>query len=327
MRTTALAPRRALIPVLAALSLAAVPGAAQAAEAPGVSATSATKLTQTSARLTGKVNPRDVETTYVFQYGPTTAYGTTTAPVAVGGGTAPRTAVADIGGLAPATRYHFRLVARSGAGTTNSVDRTFTTKKQPLGLSLTAAPNPVPFGGATSINGVLTGTDNAGQQVQLLQNAFPFTAGFAPVPGLNAQVISSTGTFVFPIPSLTTTTQYSVTVADRPNVTSPILTVAPTVTVSADVSTRRVKRGRSIRFAGSVTPRRDGAQVAIQKRNADGVFVTVSGTLTKAFTDTKSRFAKRVKVSRGGTYRVFVGLDSGDVANGVSRTFRIRSFR
>lgn len=319
--------RRALLPALAALGLAAVPGAAQAAQAPGVSATSATKITQTTARLTGKVNPRDVQTTYVFQYGPTTAYGTTTAPVAVGGGTANKAAAADVGGLAPASKYHFRLVARSGAGTTSSADRTFTTDKQPLGLTLEATPNPVPYGAATAINGVLSGTDNAGKQVSLLQNQFPFTAGFAPVAGLNAQVISETGTFSFPIPALTITSQYMVTVADRPNVTSPILTVAPTVTVNADVSTRSVKRGRSIRFAGSITPRRDGARFAIQKLNSEGAYVTVGGGITRAYTDTKSKFAKRVKVSRGGTYRVFVGLDDGDVANGVSRTFKVRSHR
>jgi hypothetical protein len=35
----------------------------------------------------------------------------------------------------------------------------------------------------------------------------------------------------------------------------------------------------------------------------------------------------RVEVPRGGSYRVFVGTNSGDVANNVGRTVKIRSFR
>ncbi len=284
----------------------------------------ATKVTQSSATLRAAVNPRDVETTAFFEYGPTRAYGTATPPVALGKGTSARALTADVAGLAPATRYHFRVVARSGAGISRGADRTFTTQKQPLGLSLAATPNPVPFGSSTTVGGVLSGTDNAGKQVVLQQNAFPFTAGFA--DAANPQVTNSTGAFAFPILSLTTTTQFRARVVGR-NVASPIVTALVSVTVGTKVSRTRVKRGRKVNFNGTITPVRDGANVAIQKLNSKGAWVTIGGTIAKRFQSTRSRYSVSITIRRGGSYRVFVGTNSGDISNNVGRTVKLRSFR
>jgi len=313
----------ALLPAaLLILSLGAPP-AAVAASAPGVSTGSAIKVTQSTATVSGAVNPRDVQTTYLFQYGPTKAYGAATPATAVGKGTVAKSVSASLTGLAPATIYHYRIVATSGAGSSRGGDRTFKTLKQPLGLALAATPNPVPFGGSTTLAGTLSGTDNANRQVVLQQNPFPFTAGFAPAG--NPQVTSATGTFAFPILSLTTTTQYLVQVAGRP-VASPIVTALVAVTVRTDVSSTRVRRGRSVRFAGTITPIRDGAQVAVQKQRGDR-WITVGGTIARHFKDDRSKYAVRVKVRRGGSYRVFVGTNSGDIADNVGRTVKIRSVR
>lgn len=314
---------RVLTPVAALIVSLGAPAAATAASPPAVTTGTAVKVTQSSATLRGSVNPRDVQTSYAFEYGPTKAYGAATPPVAIGKGTTARPVSADVAGLAPATTYHFRVVATSGAGSSRGADRTFKTAKQPLGLSLQATPNPVPFGKSTTVNGTLSGTDNAGRQVILQQNAFPFTAGFATVG--NPQVTSSTGAFAFPILSLTSTTQYRVQVPGR-SVTSPIVTALVAVTVRTEVSSTRVKRGRTVRFAGSITPIRDGAQVAIQKFR-DGRWITIGGSVARHYRDDRSKYAVRVKVPRGGSYRVFVGTNSGDIANNVGRTVKIRSFR
>lgn len=314
---------RALLPAAALALTLGAPAAATAASAPGVSVSSATSLTQSSAVLRGAVNPRDVQTSYVFQYGPTRAYGAQTAPVAVGKGTTTRSVSARVAGLAPATTYHFRLVATSGAGTSRTADRTFKTSRQPLGLALAATPNPVPFGGPTTVGGVLSGTDNAGKQVVLQQNAFPFTAGFANLG--NPQLTSATGAFAFPILSLTATTQFRVRVAGR-NVASPIVTALVAVTVGTRVDRTRVRRGRTVRFFGTVTPRRDGANIAVQKLR-DGRWITIGGTIARSFQATRSRYSVRVRVPRGGSYRIFVGTNSGDISNNVGRTVRITSFR
>lgn len=314
---------RTLVPAVALLVSIGAPAAAVAASPPGVSTGTAVKVTPSSATIRGAVNPRDVETSYAFQYGPTKAYGASTPVTPIGKGTATKAVSADIVGLAPATTYHFRLVATSGAGTSRSGDRTFKTQKQPLGLVLAATPNPVPFGGATTLAGTLSGTDNANKQVLLQQNAFPFTAGFAPVG--NPQVTNATGAFSFPILSLTTTTQFQVQIPGRP-VVSPIVTAFVAVTVRTDVSATRVRRGRSIRFAGTITPIRDGAQVAVQKLRGTE-WITVGGATARHFRADRSKYAVRVKIRRGGSYRVFVGTNSGDIANNVGRTVKIRSFR
>ncbi len=38
----------------------------------------------------------------------------------------------------------------------------------------------MPFGSPATLAGILTGTGNGGRQVQILQNPFPYTAGFTP---------------------------------------------------------------------------------------------------------------------------------------------------
>jgi sugar lactone lactonase YvrE len=96
---------------------------------PGVETRSATNLSSEGATLNGGVEPKGLATTYHFEYGTTTSYGTK-APVPdgnAGSGAGTETAQQAITGLLGNTTYHFRLVATNSAGTTNSEDRTFTT--------------------------------------------------------------------------------------------------------------------------------------------------------------------------------------------------------
>ena len=96
---------------------------------PIVSTEPATALKTNGATLNGKVNPNGVATTYRFEYGKTTSYGTS-APVpneSVGSGTEAVAKGKAIGSLLPETTYHFRMVAENSEGTTYGVDRSFTT--------------------------------------------------------------------------------------------------------------------------------------------------------------------------------------------------------
>jgi hypothetical protein len=82
--------------------------------------------TQDSALLEAKIDPRGFHTTYRFEWGPTAAYGNVTPPKfepSVGEGTSPVLVTAGLSGLAPATTYHYRVVATSSAGTTTGPDR------------------------------------------------------------------------------------------------------------------------------------------------------------------------------------------------------------
>jgi hypothetical protein len=81
---------------------------------------------ETTAELRGTVEPEGVEIDECFfEYGLTIGYGQT-APcedpdaLEIGGGSSPVSVHADIQGLSPESRYHFRLVAKNAEGQTGS---------------------------------------------------------------------------------------------------------------------------------------------------------------------------------------------------------------
>jgi hypothetical protein len=97
------------------------------AEAPGVGNLNSRDVLSSAAELTGEVNPHLAQTTYKFEWGPTTAYGNVS-PVPEGDAGAGSTAVpvaAKLTGLSPDTTYHFRLIATNKYGSTSTVDQTF----------------------------------------------------------------------------------------------------------------------------------------------------------------------------------------------------------
>jgi hypothetical protein len=317
-------PRSALVAVVATGLCVMAPTAASAAT-PLVTTGGAAQVTISSATLTGTVNPRGLSTSYYFQYGTTTAYGSRTASTAAGKGGAGVAAAAQITGLGSNTRYHYRLIAHNGDGTVAGNDRTFRTPRQPLGLTLNATPNPVVFGGLTTLAGTLSGTGNAGRAVQLQQNPFPFTAGFANVA--NAQVTDANGGFSFTILSVPLTTQYRVLASNNQAVVSPVVTVSVQVLVRTSVTHRHVRRGSNVRFSGSVRPAVPNAPLAIQKRSPSGKWVTVSGSITRPGGNGFAVYGKTIRVKRGGRYRVFVGASGGTFTPNVGRTITIHTFR
>jgi hypothetical protein len=316
--------RRGAPAVLAALALTlAVPATAAAATKPAVTTLGASQVTITTATLTGQVNPHGAATTFYFQYGTTTAYGSRTPSAAVGSGNALVGATAPISGLGPHTKYHYRLVAHNREGTTVGGDRSLTTPRQPLGLALSATPNPVVFGAPSTLAGNLSGTGNAGRPIQLQQNPFPFTGGFANVG--NAQLTDPQGGFAFALLSVPLTTQYRVIVTDKPSVVSPVVTVSVQVVVKARVTHTHVRRGAKVRFSGSVRPPITNVPVAIQKLNAKKHWVTVSGTITRAGGQGFVVYGKTLRIKRGGSYRVYVGASGGTFTPNVGRKIRIHT--
>jgi hypothetical protein len=95
--------------------------------APTVDLATVRGVTDSAAHLVGLVNPNSNGTTVHFEYGPTPAYGASTAATPIGSGRGDSAADADIAGLAPNTTYHFRVVAANAYGTAQSRDQTFTT--------------------------------------------------------------------------------------------------------------------------------------------------------------------------------------------------------
>jgi hypothetical protein len=298
-----------------------VPAGAVAAPArPDVTTGAAANVSQTTATLTGRVTPNEVDTTYFFEYGTTALYGTSTPQTPVGRGNSAVNVAAGVGGLAPATRYHYRLVAFNNRGVRRGADRTFTTQRQPLGLQLNAAPNPVRPNGRTLISGVLSGTGNGDRRVVLQSNPFPFTQGFQNASDVH--LTNPDGTFFFPVLAVPFTTQYRVLLPGVPELPSPIVTVGvqPKVTLSV----KRV-RGNTFRFRGSIRPAHDGAGIVVQ-RLVNGAWVNVrrGGGHARAAKGDVSRYSRRVRIRRSGTYRVFAGTNNGFNVDSASRSVHLR---
>jgi hypothetical protein len=103
---------------------------------PIVTTGSATAVTTSSATINGTVNPDNLATTYHFEWGTTIAYGHTTPSLGAGSDYSVHSVLAAISGLKPATTYHFRIVATNSIGTSVGTDRTFTTPKARMRLTV-----------------------------------------------------------------------------------------------------------------------------------------------------------------------------------------------
>jgi hypothetical protein len=86
-----------------------------------------------SATVVGTVDPHGQNTTYLFEYGTSTAYGSNwpTVLVDMGALEGPQPVIMTIPNLLPKTTYHYRLIANNGGGTSYGQDMTFTTGEYP----------------------------------------------------------------------------------------------------------------------------------------------------------------------------------------------------
>ena len=96
------------------------------AATPGATTQAASGLSATAATLNGSVLPNGQQTSYSFQYGTTTSYGSSTPTSAAGSGTSAIPVSAAVSGLQAGQTYHYRLVATSSVGTSDGADLTFT---------------------------------------------------------------------------------------------------------------------------------------------------------------------------------------------------------
>jgi hypothetical protein len=98
---------------------------------PSLSGMTSANVDVDRATLKAQIDPGGTNTTYYFEYGTTTAYGSTApAPppgTALTSPTQPQAVSATVTGLSDNTTYHWRVVAINDAGTTTGGDHTFTT--------------------------------------------------------------------------------------------------------------------------------------------------------------------------------------------------------
>lgn len=100
---------------------------------PAAETGAANEVSSTSATLKGTVNTYGAASTWWFEYGTSTSYGSKSGEGSIAAQPSqPASATSSsvsmaVNGLKPSTTYHYRLVAKNAGGTTFGVDRTFTT--------------------------------------------------------------------------------------------------------------------------------------------------------------------------------------------------------
>jgi hypothetical protein len=261
---------------------------------PGASTGSARNITPVRARLTASVDPNGRATTYHFEYGTSTSYGKRTSN----------------------TRYHYRVVASNDAGVARGRDRSFTTLRNPQGITASASPNPAPWSGSTTVSGRVSGQGVGGTTVVLERQDFPFSGPYYLVGTKSA---ASNGSFSFKVGPLWALARLRLTTRTTIVAVSPIVEVRNALRVG--LRARRISDGR-VRLQGAVSPAVPNGRATLQKRSPRGRWVRVRRAGVDALRGGRSRYAFTVR--RRGTYRVVVlPRDAFAHVRGTSRALRI----
>jgi hypothetical protein len=326
-----------------------LPLASQAATknttAPGrpiASTGSVAHVSGTSAVLQGSIVPRNLATTYYFEYGPTAAYGQKTTTGNLAAGSVKVKVTRAVTGFLPG--YHYRLVATNANGSASGKDRTFSSTKS-AGFDLPKTYTAIPVGSPFVLSGTLTANPNTLRAIVLQATPFPYMAPYANVgPPI---LTGAGGRFTFRVPNLRTSTKFRVsTVGLTPQHS---LVVPQQVAVRVALKVRSSGRKGLVRVYGTVTPAEVGSHVFLQveqppkaetipknekptklenpaktksgkheKSEQGPTFSTKFSTVAKLATKSISRFSIVINVKTAGHYRALVAVRPGPVVSGHS---------
>ena len=197
--------------------------------------------------------------------------------------------------------------------------------KPPKGgnLSITTKPNPVVFGRTVALSGKLTGAGHANKPVQVQADPFPYNGQYTtvatPTTAANGNWAASN--------KPDRNTNYRV---KRGGTVSAIVTERVRIRVSLRVSDRTPKVGQRERFRGRACAALNinGARVRIQRRTRTGKWRTVRRTTLRDIAGTTcSKYSRRFRVFRDGTYRAFVVSNNPAYANGRSSRRHLNAHR
>jgi hypothetical protein len=183
--------------------------------------------------------------------------------------------------------------------------------KQPGNLSLSAAPNPVKYGGQVTFSGKLTGPNNSGQTVNLFSDPFPY-GNFA---AAGSATTNANGDYQLGLKP-TVNTRYE---ARKGGEKSSVVTVLVRPAVSLKLSDYTPRRGQRVRFSGRVCPQHDGSSLSIQRHYSTGYRTVARTTLKDIVGSTCSSYRRTFRVRRDGRFRAVIGSHA-DHATGLSRS-------
>jgi NHL repeat len=149
---------------------------------PAVRTGGAPNPTASTATVTGFVNPYGLQTSYFFELGPTTTYGSRVPlgrEAVAGNGREDLRVAQEVSGLLPQTTYHFRLVAENAAGVSYGDDETFATPAASSARAFELV-TPNEKGGSFASNIWVHATPTGDTVTYLMQNVISGLGGAAP---------------------------------------------------------------------------------------------------------------------------------------------------
>jgi hypothetical protein len=288
---------------------------------PGASTGGVKDVTLNAATLTATVDPNSASTSYKFQYGLTTSYGSTSATGSAGAGSRGVSVSQRIGGLTAGKRYHYRVVATNSVGTVNGGDHSFVVASTATSATLAANNNPVTYTAPVMLSGKLGGSKVSGVRVRLQTTTFPYNNPFADTG--NPVVSNSRGEYSFTLPVVLTTTRALVVVDGLPSFFSPTVTIRSAARSGIASVTR--KANGSVVVRGRVFPATAHGVAALQRQSSKGTWLP----LKRAHVDGNGRYAVTLAGRRTAITVRAVGLphDGGAHVSGTSRTVKIAARR
>lgn len=279
-------------------------------------------LTVTAVTVTGTVNPRGSPTRYRFEWGTGTNLNRRTAYADAGAGSTALPVSAALA-LAPNTRYSYRVVATSSAGTARGGRRSFTTPRAAALLTMAIASNRVAYGGAAVVAGRATSGGAGGVTLALERQLFPFSGPFEQVGSTKRS--SSDGSYSFTVSPLLISARLRVVARTSPSVTSVARTVRTTVGVGLTIKRLPARR---LRFSGLVRPAVTGARASLQRR-VRGRFLTLRRVTVQPVAGDRSSYRMTIRARRtAGIFRVIVVPPrSSGHARGISRSQVVAGLR
>jgi hypothetical protein len=272
------------------------------ASAPAATTGPAQSVGGRNATLTGSVDPRGRSTSWYFEYGTGTGYGSRT-PARSGSGAGARGISAGVSGLSAGATYHFRLVASNSAGTTRGADGSFRTASATVTIRPPALLTTL--GRAVTLSGSVS-DGQSGVSVEVRAQAFG-EPWFRPIATVRTGV---GGTWTYAArPTIRTSYQ-----AAANGATSSPVTVAVRPTVSLTVL-------RGARFSTHVSGRSSFADRVVQlQRRSGSRWVTVRRARLNAHSS--ATFGARALPLGRSTIRVAMSVNQAGAGYlaGFSRT-------
>jgi hypothetical protein len=227
--------------------------------APAAVTNPATGVTPTSARLNGTVTPNGLSTSWYFQYGTSTGYGSRTSSHSASSGTNPVAVSSSLSGLRAATIYHFRLVATNTLGTTLGADQSFSTSTSPI----------VRTGSAQDV-GASTATATGTVDARGRATTWWFEYGTTTSYGSKTATLGAGSAFgdrgvAATISRLASSTTYHYRLVAKNDVGTSrgADSTFATSGVTLAPATNEVVYGRAVRLSGAVPTRQPGEQVTV----------------------------------------------------------------